>query len=101
MLLLIGILGLISQTLLVMGLQRETASRGSLAIYTSVVFAVMFEFIVFHTTPSALSLAGAAIIISSAIYVSLTKKKTTVESASAPTQERPHTHPDNHDGPQP
>ena len=31
----------------------------------------MFEFIVFHTTPSALSLAGAAIIISSAIYVSV------------------------------
>ncbi|KAI0274066.1 hypothetical protein BGY98DRAFT_99726 [Russula aff. rugulosa BPL654] len=43
----------------------------------------MFEFIVFHTTPSALSLAGAAIIISSAIYVSLAKK-TAVESATGP-----------------
>jgi hypothetical protein len=36
-----------------------------------IVFAIMFEFIVFHTTPSALSLAGAAIIISSAIYTSV------------------------------
>ncbi|KAF8495942.1 drug/metabolite transporter [Russula emetica] len=101
MLLLIGILGLTSQTLLVMGLQRETASRATLAVYTSIVFAVMFEFIVFHTTPSALSLAGAAIIISSAIYVSLTKK-TAVESATSPTRERPlHTNPGNHDSPQP
>jgi len=101
MLLVIGILGLTSQTLLVMGLQRETASRATLAVYTSIVFAVMFEFIVFHTTPSALSLAGAAIIISSAIYVSLTKK-TAVESATSPTRERPlHTNPGNHDSPQP
>jgi len=101
MLFFIGILGLTYQTLLVMGLQRETASRGSLAIYTSVVFAIMFEFIVFHTTPSALSLAGAAIIISSAVYISLAKK-TAVKSATGLTPERPpQSHPGNHDGPQP
>ncbi len=66
MLLLIGILGLISQvwssesivlytflsssscvkTLLVMGLQRETASRGSLAIYTSVCLSLHGPFVV-------------------------------------------------------
>ncbi|KAI0290236.1 hypothetical protein BC826DRAFT_1027947 [Russula brevipes] len=33
---LIGIFGLIAQTLLAMGFQRETASRGALAMYTSV-----------------------------------------------------------------
>jgi len=81
MLFLIGILGQTSQTLLVMGLQRETASRGSLAIYTSVVFAVTFEFLVFHKTPSVLSISGAAIIISSAVYISLIKK-TAVGSAT-------------------
>jgi len=73
-LLLIGILSFIAQILLTMGLQRETASRGTLAIYTSVVFAVMFELIFFHAMPSALSIAGTVIIMSSAIYTSLTKK---------------------------
>ncbi|KAN0118834.1 hypothetical protein V8E52_004606 [Russula decolorans] len=70
---LIGIFGLIAQTLLAMGFQRETASRGSLAMYTSVVFAAVLEFIVFHTTPTPLSIVGAIIIMTSAIYSSLTK----------------------------
>ncbi|KAH9984536.1 hypothetical protein BJV77DRAFT_1037055 [Russula vinacea] len=71
MLLLLGVLDLTSQSLLVMGFQRETASRGVLACYTSVIFAAMFDFIVFRTTPTALSIAGAAIIISAAISISV------------------------------
>ncbi|KAN0135178.1 hypothetical protein V8E53_007069 [Lactarius tabidus] len=77
MLFLIGIFGFVSQTLLTMGLQRETAGRGTLAIYSSIVFAVVFEFIVFRTTPSALSIIGTLIIVSSAIYITLTKKPVT------------------------
>ncbi|KAH9052763.1 integral membrane protein DUF6 [Lactarius vividus] len=50
MLFLIGIFGFLAQTLLTMGLQRETAGRGSLAIYTSIVFATMFEFTTIYTT---------------------------------------------------
>ncbi|KAI0274067.1 hypothetical protein BGY98DRAFT_1099244 [Russula aff. rugulosa BPL654] len=84
MLLLIGIFGLTSQTLLVMGFQRETASRGALAIYTSIVFAVVLEFIVFRTTPSALSIAGATVIISSATYTSLTKKPSSNQPLDRP-----------------
>ncbi|KAH9980407.1 hypothetical protein BJV74DRAFT_779691 [Russula compacta] len=68
---LIGIFGLIAQTLLAMGFQRETASRGTLALYTSVVFAIVFEFFVFHTTPTLLSITGAIIIMSSAIFTSV------------------------------
>jgi len=71
---LVSLLGLAAQTFLAMGFQRETASRGSLAMYTSIVFAVMFEFIVFGTIPTPLSMAGAIIIISSAIYTSLMKR---------------------------
>jgi drug/metabolite transporter (DMT)-like permease len=83
MLFLIGIFGFVSQTLLTMGLQRETAGRGTLAIYSSIVFAVVFEFIVFRTTPSALSIIGTLIIVSSAIYITLTKKIVTrLETAS-------------------
>ncbi|KAF8258679.1 hypothetical protein EI94DRAFT_1753927 [Lactarius quietus] len=71
--LLIGVSGFIAQTLLTNGLQLETAGRGTLAMYTSVVFAIMFDSIIFHTTPPALSIAGAAIIMSSGIYITLTK----------------------------
>ncbi|KAI0290235.1 hypothetical protein BC826DRAFT_1027928 [Russula brevipes] len=53
-----------------------------------IVFAVIFEFIVYRTTPSALSIAGTAIIMSSAIYISLTKKSTP-KSTTGPTNERP------------
>jgi len=87
-LLLIGILGFIAQILVTMGLQRETASRSTLAIYISVVFAVVFELIFFHTTPSTLSIAGTTIIMSSAIYTSLTKK-TVVKSVTGPAVEQP------------
>ncbi|KAH9170211.1 DUF6-domain-containing protein [Lactarius sanguifluus] len=64
---------IIFKILLTMGLQRETAARGSLANYIGVVFALAFERIVFHSTPSELSIAGSVIIMSSAIYVALTK----------------------------
>ncbi|KAN0135180.1 DUF6 domain containing protein [Lactarius tabidus] len=76
--LLIGAFGFIAQALLTNGLQREAAGRGTLALYTSVVFAVMFEFIIFHATPPALSIAGTTIIMSSGIYITLTKRKAVV-----------------------
>jgi len=63
-----------------MGLQRETAGRGALAIYTSIVFAVIFEFAVFHNTPSTLSIIGASMIMGSAIYTTLTKQKVITKS---------------------
>jgi drug/metabolite transporter (DMT)-like permease len=87
MMFLIGIFGLIAQTLLAMGFQRETASRGTLAMYTSVVFAVVLEFFVFHTTPTLLSISGAIIIMSAAIYTSLTKTATT-SAVADPVSER-------------
>jgi len=71
----IGAFGFGAQALLTKGLQLEAAGRGTLALYTSVVFAVMLEFIIFHTTPPALSIAGTAIIMSSGIYITLTKRK--------------------------
>ncbi|KAI9439322.1 hypothetical protein H4582DRAFT_1948460 [Lactarius indigo] len=77
MLFVVGILGMIGQALLTMGLQREAAGRGALAIYSSIVFAVMFEFIFSHTMPSPLSIIGTLIIVSSAVYITLTKKAVT------------------------
>ncbi|KAF7328954.1 Aldo-keto reductase [Mycena venus] len=71
----IGILGFGAQVLLTMGFQRETAGRASMAMYTQIIFASVLERIFFHTTPTLLSLLGTSIIMSSALYVALTKKK--------------------------
>ncbi|KAF8259020.1 hypothetical protein EI94DRAFT_1814102 [Lactarius quietus] len=68
------IFGLFGQVLLTIGLQYETAGRGSLALYTSIIFALAFEFTMFHATPSPLSIMGILMILASAIYTTLTKK---------------------------
>ncbi|KAF8883040.1 hypothetical protein BD779DRAFT_899754 [Infundibulicybe gibba] len=72
---LIGFFGFIAQVLLAMGLQRETASRGTLALYTQIIYTVILEWIFFKSTPSMLSICGTLIIITSALYVILTKRK--------------------------
>jgi len=76
------------QLFLAMGLQRETASRGTMALYTQVchalahksrclistvqiVFAVILEGIVFHTLPGTISVIGACLIMGSALYVAV------------------------------
>ena len=52
-----------------MGLQRETASRGTLAIYSSIIFATMLDRILFHTVPTYLSVVGTLMILVSALYI--------------------------------
>ncbi|KAI0065193.1 DUF6-domain-containing protein [Artomyces pyxidatus] len=74
MLIMIGIFGFIAQTLLTMGLQRETAGRGTLAVYIGIIFAIALERMFFHVSPPPLSIAGTVIIMTSAIYVALTKE---------------------------
>ncbi|KAI0331569.1 DUF6-domain-containing protein [Cubamyces sp. BRFM 1775] len=76
MLLLIGIFGFIAQVLLTMGLQRETAGRGTMAVYVQIIFATIFERVFFHSSPSVLSVIGTLIILTSAIYVALIKART-------------------------
>ncbi|KAG6867921.1 hypothetical protein C0993_009515 [Termitomyces sp. T159_Od127] len=75
MLIMIGVFGFIAQTLLTMGLQRETAGRGSIAIYTQIVFASILERIFFEAESSFLSLTGTFIIIVSALYVGFSKQR--------------------------
>ncbi|TFK83248.1 DUF6-domain-containing protein [Polyporus arcularius HHB13444] len=92
LLLFIGIAGFTGQVLLTLGLQREAAGRGAIAVYGQIVFATIFERLFFHTSPSPLSIVGTCIIISSALYVALTKKvnhetKTRPESSDDPSVE--------------
>ncbi|KAF8647966.1 hypothetical protein AX16_006428 [Volvariella volvacea WC 439] len=75
MLFMIGIFGFVAQVLLTMGLQREAAGRGTMAIYTQVIFATILERIFFHTSPPFLSIIGTVLILSSALYVALTKER--------------------------
>jgi len=84
---LIGIFGFIAQVLLVMGFQRESASRGSMAIYTLILFAGALEQIFLHVKPAVLSVIGAIIILSSAIYIAITKQSTS-DDKSAPKRVR-------------
>ncbi|GAA6036017.1 hypothetical protein JCM8097_005217 [Rhodosporidiobolus ruineniae] len=70
----IGIFGFLAQALLTMGLQREKAGRGTLAVYSNLIFAMILERVVFHKLPDAWSLLGACIIIGGAIRVALEKK---------------------------
>jgi len=79
---LIGFFGFIGQTLLVLGFQFETASRGSMAIYTLILFSGTWEQIFLHVKLAVLSVVGAVIIISSAIYIAVTKPPSDDKPAS-------------------
>ncbi|GAA5827240.1 hypothetical protein JCM11251_001185 [Rhodosporidiobolus azoricus] len=70
----IGVFGFLAQALLTMGLQREKAGRGTLAVYSNLIFAMLLERLIFHKLPDAWSLLGASIIIGGAIRVALEKK---------------------------
>ncbi|KAF4951895.1 hypothetical protein FSARC_12788 [Fusarium sarcochroum] len=74
LLLSIGVSGFLLQLLLTEGLQREKAGRATNLIYVQMVFALIIERIVWGTTPPAASFIGSALIIGSAIWVSLQKK---------------------------
>jgi drug/metabolite transporter (DMT)-like permease len=67
----VGIFGFISQVTLTMGLQRETASRGSLGLYPQIIFAAIAERWIFHAIPSYLSIIGIVIILTCALYVAV------------------------------
>jgi len=75
------------QILLAWGLRKETASRGSLAVYTQIVFAYILERIVFHETPSLLSVIGTGIILGSGLFVALTKEKDISDRRQQPHDE--------------
>ncbi|KAF4448673.1 hypothetical protein F53441_7926 [Fusarium austroafricanum] len=81
LLLSIGASGFLFQVLLTEGLQREKAGRATNLIYVQMVFALIIERVVWGTTPPLTSFIGSALIIGSAIWVTLQKK--------APVEQRP------------
>ncbi|KAI6012206.1 hypothetical protein EDC04DRAFT_2761529 [Pisolithus marmoratus] len=75
LLLLVGVFGFVAQICLTMGLQRETAARGTMGIYLQVIFADVLDVFFFKTVPSLLSFLGTGTIMICAIYIVLTKQK--------------------------
>ncbi|GAA5957464.1 hypothetical protein JCM3765_001151 [Sporobolomyces pararoseus] len=70
----IGVFGFVAQVLLTTGLQRERAGRGSLAIYSHLIWAMILERLYFKTLPDAWSILGAIIIVGGALRVALAKQ---------------------------
>lgn len=74
-LLFLGFSGFIAQFLLTYGLQREKAGRGASATYLQMFFAVVWEKLVFDSTPDFWSICGILLIVSSTVYVAVNPSK--------------------------
>lgn len=71
----LGVCGFLMQFSLTAGIQRVKAGRAAAATYTQILWAVMWERLIWHKSPDLLSLLGGGLIIGSAITVSLIKYK--------------------------
>lgn len=70
----LGFMGFFFQLLLTMGIQRERAGRGSLIQYTQLIYALMWDIILFNHLPSIWSICGMVIIVGSTLYA-INKKR--------------------------
>ncbi|ORY81874.1 integral membrane protein DUF6 [Protomyces lactucae-debilis] len=86
-LLLMGLAGFVAQFLLTMGLQREKAGRGSSALYLQLLFAVVWEKVIFDTTPDIWSGIGILLILASTLYVALSTQAKVVVPESSPEEQ--------------
>jgi len=69
LLLAMGAMGTITQSLMVKGLQIGEAAAISPVDYTRIVFAMAVGFLVFHEVPSLMTLVGAAIVVASTLFL--------------------------------
>ncbi|PPR00561.1 hypothetical protein CVT24_005464 [Panaeolus cyanescens] len=74
LLLMIGLVGFVAQLLLTMGLQKETAGRGALAIYSQIVFASILQMVFFDEIMGAWSIVGTVMIVGAAAWVAVPHK---------------------------
>ena len=67
----LGVSGFIMQILFTAGLQQEKNSRATNMVYTQMLFAVLFDKLVWNSTLSVWSIVGSSIILTSAIYIAI------------------------------
>ena len=80
-LLFLGISGFIMQFLLTTGLAYEKSSRATNMVYTQMLFAIVFDKIIWNTTPKPLSIVGSSMILGSALYVAVLNNKASEQTA--------------------
>ncbi|CAR29630.1 hypothetical protein ZYGR_0AD03140 [Zygosaccharomyces rouxii] len=71
----LGVCGFIFQLLLTMGIQRERAGRGSAMSYTQLVYAVIWDVMLWHHWPSMWSWLGMLVIVGATVAVARYKSK--------------------------
>ena len=71
LLIFLGVSGFIMQILFTAGLQQEKNSRATNMVYTQMLFAVLFDKVVWNSTLSVWSIVGSSIILTSAIYIAI------------------------------
>ncbi|KAL8681828.1 MAG: hypothetical protein Q9186_002060 [Xanthomendoza sp. 1 TL-2023] len=67
----LGVCGFVMQVLLTAGLSYEKSSRATNMVYTNMLFALVFDKLVFDTTLSRLSILGSSFILGSALYIAV------------------------------
>ena len=73
LLLLLGVLGFVLQFLLTAGLQLDKSSKATSMLYTQVIFALTFDWIIWGVLPGSLSILGGSIVIASTLWAALQK----------------------------
>lgn len=76
----IGISGFAMQYLLTKGLQLTKAGKAGMMVYTQMVFALVFEWLVWSNTPDVISVMGGGLILGSALFVNFWKAKNSSET---------------------
>lgn len=71
LLLFLGVSGFTMQILFTAGLQQEKNSRATNMVYTQMLFAVLFDKLVWNSTLGVWSIVGSSIILTSAIYIAM------------------------------
>jgi drug/metabolite transporter (DMT)-like permease len=71
LLIFLGLCGFVTQYLLTAGLAHEKSSRATQMVYSAILFALLFDKIIWDTTPGIWSIAGSSLILGSALYVAV------------------------------
>ncbi|KHJ31194.1 putative duf6 domain protein [Erysiphe necator] len=93
MLLLLGLLGFAVQFLLTKGLQLDHSNKATSMLYSQVIYAILFDWVIWRVLPDKWGCIGGAIVIGSTLWSALTKpsvhsqKELTV--SETPDEERP------------
>ncbi len=83
----IGISGFCMQFLLTAGLQREQPSRITPIFYTQIIFAIIFDVVLWHQLPNLMSWIGTIIIVGSSAVVAYCKPNPQVRRVQIPDAE--------------